>query len=553
MSEVVLKSISRFSEIITQLRQQVNDINQIKQLIDTHLDAFIKALDRMNDSLEMIMYVFKGSNEHNELFNHKLLNFSQIDIIVIKLDPLPKLLRLLSELKYKTKFVERMRLYWELYTNYDRPSLIRAQLKRHFNVIEKALPVIIELNRTMFGSAMRIKQPVLRKAWMLAGESQLNDSSLPINIIQDNLYMLLKMEIGEKMIKKMRKKNYKKLIKQIVADIDNRGASIGDGNISLAELNDLPDDVMMNIHSEGYDNEYSDDICDVNYPLKLKPSVSSSQKIQMLEDTCNWICSCLYTSYPTKVVTDDVPLDNVDKTPSLYITHVKDKQYIIRVNDFINRYRDYFQNERKKNGNKTNVAKLKSVETILALSPKSDDTKDTDNHDDILDGADEIFSEIPPIDGHVKLEKILHIDDKTRRNEHPKSIEDYGYNFLSIKVASLKITRPSEISDKLNDTTSILTTVTFTVTASDQGWGGSNNAHVRYQINDDGNCVKAFTITRRPKDNIQGEYTFDINGYELNTNSDENMEQTIYIWLYCPPWSGWKATIHDIKCKLSYN
>ena len=93
---------------------------------------------------------------------------------------------------------------------------------------------------------------------------------------------------------------------------------------------------------------------------------------------------------------------------------------------------------------------------------------------------------------------------------------------------------------------------TFTMIANDQGWGGSNSAHVRYQIND-GNCIKAFTITRHPKEHLQAEYTFTINGCELNKNQDRNAAQTIYIWLYCPPWAGWEAEVHEISCELKYN
>jgi hypothetical protein len=145
-----------------------------------------------------------------------------------------------------------------------------------------------------------------------------------------------------------------------------------------------------------------------------------------------------------------------------------------------------------------------------------------------------------------------HIDGRSERNIPPKSTGDYGHNFISKKIASLDIKRPSEFSDKLRDDINILTTVTFTMIANDQGWGGSNSAHVRYQIND-GNCIKVFTITRHPKEHLRAEYTFTINGCELNKNSDKTAEQTIYIWLYCPPWAGWEASVHEISCELKYN
>jgi len=251
--------ISRFSDIIKGLKHQINETVEIKHLMHKSLPTFIKALNRMNTTLEMLSYVFQSNSPHNELFKHKLLKFSQIETIVIKLEPMDTLLRILRELKDSENLTlkERLKKYCELFFEYRTPSTLHMRMKKYFKIIEDALPVVIGLNRTIFGSALRIKQPLLRKAWMLAGENQLNDSSLPINIIQDNLYMLLKLEIDENTINKKNKKEmYKNIISQIADDIDNRGATKGDGNISLAELNDLPDEVMENINEkEEYEEE----------------------------------------------------------------------------------------------------------------------------------------------------------------------------------------------------------------------------------------------------------------------------------------------------------
>ena len=549
MGDMVIGSLTRFSEIIKGLKDQINEIDQIKQLVKSHLPTFTKALERMNDSLEMLTYVFQGTHAHTELFNHKLLNFSQIDMIVVKLKPLPDLLRLLSDLNRTEKFVDRMKLYWQIYRNYDRPSLIRAQLKRHFNIIEGALPVIIELNRTVFGSATRIKQPVLRKAWMLAGENQLNDSSLPINILQDNLYMLLKLEIGERTINSTNKKTrYKTVINQIMNDIDNRGVSDGDGNISLAELNDLPDDVMEDIHSGGHDIDPYDDTCVAE--RRVKPLKSRSQTIKMLEDTCNWICACSYATH--KRIDPDLSYDDVIEEADTAVSHVKCKRYIVRATDFFDRYRAYLKKIKKlasADAKSTSLTKNKEIMKTRSLNTVENEPDDPEVE---LEGLAALFSENIQVDVPIILCDSPRIDGKSARNTPPKSTGDYGHNFISKKIASLVIKSPNEFNRKLSDKFNILTTVTFTMIASDQGWGGSNNAHVRYQINED-NCVKAFTITRRPKDNLHGEYTFTINGYELNKNPDKDLKQTIHIWLYCPPWSGWEATVHEISCEINYN
>ena len=557
MGDVIIGSISRFSEIIKGLKDQINEIDQIKKLMKSHLPTFVKALNRINTSLEMLTYVFQGTPAHNELFKHKLLSFSQIETIVVKLEPMHTLLTLLRTLNCTEKFVDRMKLYWQLYTNYERPSLIHAQLKRYFGIIENALPVIIELNSTIFGSAMRIKQPILRKAWMLVGDNQLNDSSLPVNIIQDNLYMLLKLELDERTINSIHKKRekYKIVINQIVTDIDNRGASDGDGNISIAELNDLPDEVMENIHTGEHDehdeHEYQDDVCDVDY--RRKPS--SENNLKKFEDACNWICAIIY-GRSSKVYSKDIEDIPV---PIKYVTHAKKNRYIVRATDFFDRYRSYLrmiekqskmEKQIKVNSGISPIATKSKSESVLQSSSGSDKEDDASEHE--FEGLAALFSENVQVSFPIPLYENPKIDGRTERNIPPKSTHDYGYNFISKKIASLDIKRPSEFSDKLRDDINILTTVTFTMIANDQGWGGSNSAHVRYQIND-GNCIKAFTITRRPKEHLKAEYSFTINGCELNKNQDKNAEQTIYIWLYCPPWAGWEAEVHEISCELKYN
>jgi len=555
MGDVVIGSISRFSEIIKGLKDQINEIDQIKKLMRSHLPTFIKALNRINTSLEMLTYVFQGTPAHNELFKHKLLSFSQIETIVVKLEPMHTLLTLLRTLNCTEKFVDRMNLYWKLYTNYDRPSLIHAQLKRYFNIIEDALPVIIDLNRTIFGSAMRIKQPILRKAWMLAGDNQLNDSSLPVNIIQDNLYMLLKLEIDERTINSVHKKEkYKLVINQIVSDIDSRGASDGDGNISLAELNDLPDEVMENIHSgehdEHDDHVYNDDdVCEVEY--SRKPNSSSSSILKKAEDICNWICSFSPTSSRTKICSE-IP-DEVSKSIK-YITISNEVRYIVRATEFFDRYHSYLRKLEKQSKLKTNKMLVSSFKNSDPSPPssKTNSDKDSDTSDVEYEGLAALFNENVQVNVPIKLCDSPRIDGKSKRNKPPKSTGDYGHNFISKNIATLTIKRPSETSKELRDDINILTTVTFTMIASDQGWGGSNSAHVRYQIND-GNCIKAFTITRRPKDHLKAEYKFTINGCELNKNLDKTTEQNIHIWLYCPPWAGWEAVVHEISCILKYN
>jgi len=565
MGEVIVKGITSFSRVLKTLKEQYDEIKQIKMLSTTHLDTFKTALDRINESLEMLTYIFPDGSPHNDLFKHKQLKFSQIDTISLKVESLQTLLDLLVQLRNVETFRKRMGLYWELYMLYKRPSLIRAQLKRHFKIIENALPDIIELNRTIFGSAMRIKQPILRKAWMLAGENQLNDSSLPINILQDNLYMLVKLEIGEKTINDLHQKDYyKNIINQIVIDIDNRGATEGDGNISLAELNDLPETFMVVEDDDKDDVEDDDD--DDNTVNADEDTVISSKR----RDKTPEVRGCFGFGYPIKAsqICTNIP-DQPDQ-PDQAITSVKLKksEYIVSATTFFEKYKSYLKNKKeeeekeeeegKGNGGKRRRRKRRRRRGRHSRKEERNETNEDDDDDDEgYPGFATLLCDID-IEDNIKVQVTINLienaklDGNSIRNKPPKSAMDYGYDFLSIKVASLEIKPPTEYSEhneKLKDAKTILTNIMFTMTVKDQGRGGSNKVHVRYQING-GNCVRAFTVNQCSNEAASGEYTFVINGYELNKISDK---KKINIWLYCPPWSGWEATAHKISCTITYN
>ena len=52
------------------------------------------------------------------------------------------------------------------------PTTVKRRLQKYCNRVSEALSVVQGLNRSVFGSAIRIENPVMRKAWMLCGENQ---------------------------------------------------------------------------------------------------------------------------------------------------------------------------------------------------------------------------------------------------------------------------------------------------------------------------------------------------------------------------------------------
>jgi hypothetical protein len=74
--------------------------------------------------------------------------------------------------------------------------------------------------------------------------------------------------------------------------------------------------------------------------------------------------------------------------------------------------------------------------------------------------------------------------------------------------------------------------------AMDQGFGGTNQCHLRYQVNDNVS-VKVFQVNRDQfRDN---KYNFSI--------VPENivLGDIVKLWIFCPGWSGWSMSLNSVK------
>ena len=626
MGDALIRSLSSCASFVQNIKTQVHEISQIKTLMNTHFKAFSKALNNMNNALNIFEGVFIPNSPHNVLFQHKILSFSQIDTIEVKLEPINDLFSLLGSLQSTEDYCDKLSIYWELYLAHKKPATLKRRLKQCFKIVEELLPLINDLNLTIFGSAQRITHPILKKAWMLAGQNQLNDSSLSKNILQDNLYMLLKLEIDESSINRQKKQMYKGIIRRIVTDIDNRGASEGDGHISIAELNDLPDEVLhynisqsddnisnkQQIYNYDYDNNSDDDDDDDDYEYsKLKKEISFSSPSRyfcFFKKGLRISPGGLNESDKNESDKNESDKNESDKNePECDLNNVPNDT-IILATDFLDRYRQYWKDQKNnrrlkqdakkqiinenngtsnveldkatENNDTSNVELDKTREELSRLSQmcietgnklkiKTQDMTETVESDEIENIIQpkviDIIMDIPYEEGNPQMywnyEQCNSEDAITR----PHCVADYGHDFPYRKLVTIPINSPSTYESSLNDNKHILTNICFNMVVFDQGWGGTGSVHVRYQIND-GKCIKAFTVLReskkkRKKNNRRmnmpkNTYKFNINGYELNKNKKNrppNEPQTISIWLFCPPKKGWTASVKSIKCEHRYN
>ena len=86
----------------------------------------------------------------------------------------------------------------------------------------------------------------------------------------------------------------------------------------------------------------------------------------------------------------------------------------------------------------------------------------------------------------------------------------------------------------------LLSKIRIKYTAYDQGYGGTGHASVRYQINEYEPVPMNFLKYNR----------YEQNRYLYDLVETLNIDDVITIYIVCPVWNGWSATIKDISFQL---
>jgi hypothetical protein len=114
----------------------------------------------------------------------------------------------------------------------------------------------------------------------------------------------------------------------------------------------------------------------------------------------------------------------------------------------------------------------------------------------------------------------------------------YGADFNNVKACEFIVSTDLLPSNKYQ-----LYGVEVECSATDQGFGGTNQSHLRYQINDE-ITVKAFQVdSELCRDNI---YHFSI------PPEDVKLGDTVKLWIFSPGWSGWCMWLNSVKASANF-
>lgn len=209
--------------VMTELRQ----LDRMNQFISTNILTYEVAINNLLDTIQRL-----SDPLYSEIVNQSTLS-SILGLVNAHVLSLQKLVVRMTKWNNHIKAggFKRIRALIR-----GRPSVLAEILFTKLLEIKPLLFEICEIERIFLGSGVRIRNPLLRASWVLSGMNQVNDSSIDRNIIVENMYVLLKKEMGGEIRKPQ---IWKQAIHRLVDQIDGCAAGDPDRFISVSELNEF--------------------------------------------------------------------------------------------------------------------------------------------------------------------------------------------------------------------------------------------------------------------------------------------------------------------------
>ena len=333
------------------------------------------------------------------------------------------------------------------------PSKVLAKLEDTFKQIEPLVNSQIELEKNILGTAIRIPHPILQKTWLMMGRNQLNESDIPSNIIEQNLYNMLKKEENNHIVNEQ---HYCNRIKKLVKYIDGLAMTKPDKKITIIEM-----------------------------------------------------CQFLPTEENSKSVKDLLDVKEIDEIET-----------------------DEEETVHKVIENKEIIKDTKDTEDISLIEKSEKSEKSTK-----LEFIEKEPIYVPIIVPFEKPVKVNYLGTRTIKEPY---CTGYGADFNNIDACTFII--PLDLNTSL-DAEYKLCGIDIECNVNDQNFGGTNQSHGRYQVNDN-TLVKVFQVDRNQ---------FPSNNYKFSIPPEEiKLGDTVKLWIFSPGWSGWSITLNSIRAKARF-
>ena len=226
----ISSTLGSIKDLANAIIAEVKAIKMIDTFNTTHLSTYEQAVTTLNQSITRLQSIYSYDFPISEHVSLKLSILSMLS---------KYLLSFMGSLKeYKQWSNKRMNgcCCVKFYTLVCQPpSKVQLKLETNFNQSITVMTQVSELETEILGSAVRIKHPVLQKAWLFMGLNDLNATDIDTSKMQEVLFLMLKSELGE-----VKNKQYCfELIKSFVTRLDGCLGSEPDGKLSINELNEV--------------------------------------------------------------------------------------------------------------------------------------------------------------------------------------------------------------------------------------------------------------------------------------------------------------------------
>jgi hypothetical protein len=220
------KSLAFIKDVVVFVVQEMKQLDRMNQFISTNILTYEVAIANLLETITRL-----NCPLHSDVISQSTLS-SILSLINAHVLSLQKLVITMTKWNNHVKAggFKKLRAIVR-----ERPSVLADLLFSKLLEIKPLLFEVSSVERDTLGSGVRIKNPLLRASWVLSGRNQINDSSIHKNIIAENIYVLLKRELGGELKKP---ENWKRAIQKFVNQLDGCAAGLPDDHISISEMNE---------------------------------------------------------------------------------------------------------------------------------------------------------------------------------------------------------------------------------------------------------------------------------------------------------------------------
>lgn len=431
------------------------------------------------------------------------------------------------------------------------PSIMNKRLDESFHKIMEKLMIVIELEKDIFGTAININHPILRRAWMKLGPNDKLQNEVDQYKIEESLLVMLKEENHGIIVNEQK---CRELISDFLEGLEKKAGNKPNGRISIDELNEcvitdinansvlgllgLTTQPGCNLSREDHaDEDTDDDVCeddvcenddcenddceDNSFETEYI-NISTEQILKVLAKFVSEQLSDLNRKNIIRKKSSSISLDNVDMVFSSEENQTQCTEQTVSDRVVLDSKKsldliDYNLSNVQSTPSKNSTESRERRSLIQSLKKKMSKKFDTECLIRLYRSDDLVF--VSPEDNSGIL-----VCDGYGSNWPYKTV----YEFDIPDIANLKL----------------IGGIKITCECSDQEWGGTGHVNIRYQIGDN-KIIPAFFVDREK--NTSGSFSHFIKLEELESHTH------ITFWLCCPPWSGWSATLKSIIIDLKSN